>query len=497
MQSNETMPLHDEACERDLLGALLAPEFANAADLIIVYSELEARHFRSPSHRAIFAACLELHSTSRPIDEILVAEYLRAHGDFERVGGYAYLAQLTADSPTATNVVYRARRIRELAERRSLAEKAQRIIQAASDPQTTVAEALDLTERFGEVNAESRRHTLGGCLRTVGDDWFATEPPPRKYLLETILEETKRTLSEPTGFMPLGRVAFLVGAGASGKSWALIQLALSVATGAQWLGAYNVTREGLGRVLLALGEEEEHEIRRRLYHASRLMGLTAEQKKLAEKNIVIAPLAGVPVALVHGTDEMRALQRDGKLNSNDLAQLETPFARELRRTLEAPGDEWRLIVADPISRFAGPDAEVSNAAATRFVEALERLTHVPGNPTVIASHHSNKASRDSGKPNDGGTSARGSSALTDGARFCLELTSLWRLPGCEHLPPLAKLRTFKNNYGSYPDDLWIARVASHEGALRRATKTEVVAYETAEKAKESDQRSAKRPMIHR
>lgn len=487
MKSNEMSAFCDEGRERTILGALLQPEFASAEDLATVYAELLPAHFSDPRHKRIYAACLELHSESKPIDQMFVRDLLAGQGCLDRIGGYTYLAQITAeDAPLAANIAHHAQKIRELAERRKLVEGAQRLARAAADVQTETVDALAIAENLGKSEEDSSRHTLEACWQSIGDDWFTAKPPPRKYLLETKMERQRGgiTISEPQGFMPLGRTAFLTGAGAVGKSWCFIQLALSVATGRPWLDTYNVTPEGQGKVLIALGEEEEGEIRRRIFNAANLLNLTEVERKLAMDNIIVAPLAGVPVALVYGIDEMRALQRDGQLSKRDLANAETPFARRLRKRLEAPGAEWRLIVVDPISRFAGPDAETDNASATRFVQALERLTHVPGTPTVLAAHHSNKAARESTDPSAGATAARGSSALTDGARFCLYLVGKRRMPGCVSL---ATLRTEKNNYGPYADEILLARDEKHEGALRRATKGEIHAYAEA-LAKEEQQR---------
>src|SRR3990170_4689893 len=58
--------------------------------------------------------------------------------------------------------------------------------------------------------------------------------------------------------LPQGRVGILAGGGGAGKSWALCQLALSIATQKPWLGTYAISHPG--RVLLALAEEDMDEI---------------------------------------------------------------------------------------------------------------------------------------------------------------------------------------------------------------------------------------------
>lgn len=279
--------------------------------------------------------------------------------------------------------------------------------------------------------------------REGGDRWLDAEPPPRRYLLS----------DSTAGVLPLGRVGMLVAGGGMGKSWALTQLALAVATGRPWLGTFTVDRPGA--VLLALAEEEADEMRRRLYYAAQEMGLSDAERVEALANILPLPLAGVPVALTYGSEEEKP--------SPD--EIDTAFSQALRTRLESSGVEWRLLILDPVSRFAGPDVEIDNAAATRFVQSLERFTNVAGGPTVLVAHHSTKSSRGG---ESSATAARGSSALTDGIRWQANLDPVTEGQGADAktVPGLACLRVTKSNYGRYPEPLYLRRVEERHGALR-------------------------------
>ena len=146
---------------------------------------------------------------------------------------------------------------------------------------------------------------LGDVWRTVrewgaatGADWLTSDPPKRRYLLTRPDEKGK-----VRGAVPLGRVGMLAAAGGAGKSWALCQLALSVATGAKWLSTYTVPEPG--RVLLALAEEEAEEMQRRLHYAAHELALTPTECDRARDRIVALPLAGRGVALTYSADELR------------------------------------------------------------------------------------------------------------------------------------------------------------------------------------------------
>jgi RecA-family ATPase len=233
---------------------------------------------------------------------------------------------------------------------------------------------------------------------------------------------------------------------------------VAVATGALWVDLEVATT---GRVLLVLGEEEEEEAKRRLHYAGAMMGLTAEQKDRAAKNLVVLPMAGRDVALTRSLEDVEP----GHLP-------ETPLLHELRRRLEADGP-WALVVLDPLARFAGADVETDNAAATRFVQVLEQLVKAPGSPTVLLTHHTTKTARREGAGSSdaaAATAQRGASALTDGVRWQANLAGGERFPGA---PRIIEFRVVKTNYGPPVDVMTLCAPDDAHGALRKATSEEV------------------------
>ncbi|MCA9610555.1 MAG: molybdopterin-dependent oxidoreductase, partial [Myxococcales bacterium] len=203
-----------------------------------------------------------------------------------------------------------------------------------------------------------------------------------------------------------------------------------------------------GAVAIALGEEDREEMHRRLHYACRQLDLSREERDVATSRILALPPAGISCALVE--------------NDADSNMREAAFLAEMRDQLGALGVEWRLVIVDPLSRFAGLDAESSNAAATRFVQALETLTQLPGRPAVLCAHHTTKNSRRDGRNDQ--TTVRGASALVDGARWVASLTNV--ADTTEH----ARFAIHKSNYAGRPDPLLLTR--EWGGALRRATLAE-------------------------
>lgn len=291
---------------------------------------------------------------------------------------------------------------------------------------------------------------LGGLWDWFGErGWLDERPPPRRWLLQRPAAPEEES-ALPRGFLPLGKVGMLAAAGGAGKTMALVQLAVSVVTGRDWLGHYAVPAESRGPVLLALGEEDKEEVLRRLYDIREGLKLSPGEKEELKRKLKILPLAGVPVQLVSA---------QGK----DKRPEETPFFQELRQRIEGAGVDWRLLVLDPLSRWAGPETETDNFAATRFVAAVESLAQVQGNPTVLLAHHTTKAARrglDAGEA----TAARGASALTDGVRWVANLLK----PEGSSLPHLSLV---KSNYTAPAPDLPLKR--GEGGVLRGLSRQEL------------------------
>jgi hypothetical protein len=327
---------------------------------------------------------------------------------------------------------------------------------------------------------ESSWRTLGEWQ--AGEDWLEQPPPARRWLLR----QSDRAPGGPgDGVFPLGKAGLLVAAGGAGKTMALAQLALAVALpdeaherhGARfaWFGGLQGSSAipgGLrvatrGRVLLILAEEDIEEMRRRLFSAWRLYGgLHAQgeeasrwRRSLAER-LVLVPGSGNP--------------RLAMTTPAEMGEVLSETARTLRRRLDASEEGWALIIADPLSRFAGADAEKDNRAATTLIQAFESLLEAPGQPSVLVAHHTSQAARSAQGELDA-VNARGVTALSDGIRWQCELRPR---PLLEGAPELVEWGVTKTNYAPSKARLTLCRTEG--GALRVASAEEKEGYREAE-----------------
>lgn len=276
-------------------------------------------------------------------------------------------------------------------------------------------------------------------VTTVPADWYVTPPARRTYLLRDSRRDTA------TGYLPLGRVGQVIAEGGAGKTMAAaFQLAVAVATGTPWLGTFNVATAA--RALILAGEEDNDESQRRLYRTRRAAGAPIPP----DGSIVVHALTGMTCGMV---------DRDAAGNWVD-----SPYLTQLRTWIAEHGP-WGLVVVDPLSRFAGPDAETDNAAATRFTVALESLA--PG-ATTLSLHHTNKLSRNvNGEIT--ASAGRGASGLVDGARWQaamgVERLNFEDRDVRERLGEIVVLAHTKSNYSRKAAPLLLRRDNDNGGAL--------------------------------
>jgi replicative DNA helicase len=388
--------------EMIVLGCMLKDEDS----LNIASNALDIQDFYCSEHRIIFQ---EL-KASRKNDTHLIGNELKNKGKLKDIKDIInYLMGLSDYSGTSAHIEAYVDELKKISRQRQLAYLGQEITNRALNKEDPSKIIIELEEKIKQIekNKNTKEKFPIRFLDQLDNNFLLTQPTEKQMLLEYADESGNRK-----GFLPKGIVSMLVGAGGVGKTHLLAQLAISVATGTPWLDTFNPTihcGEGnKGNVFFGLGENQDDDIHRILYKASKKIrehqpDITKEDPiKEASKRLATFSFCGHQSAFIE--DKKPSL-----------------YFRQLKmRLIElAPKDGWSLIILDPISRLMGADAETDNAAATQFIALLEELSiDLPGNPTILFAHHTNKAAMQMGSSQNQ-SSARGSSALTDGVRLQL------------------------------------------------------------------------------
>jgi len=139
----DRQPPRNLDAEKAVLGSiLLLPHICDDVSLAI-----RPEDFYDDANRVIFEHFLSIISLSRQIDMALVVERLRTAGDYEKIGGAAYLAEIARSVPTAANAIYYARIVRDKALLRGLINSSTEILRDAYEDGSDPREQLNRAEQ--------------------------------------------------------------------------------------------------------------------------------------------------------------------------------------------------------------------------------------------------------------------------------------------------------------------------------------------------------------
>jgi replicative DNA helicase len=177
--------------EVSVLGAMLLDTDAVARAI----ETIDDTMFYREGHRRLFRAIARMWERGEVVDVVTLTEQLKNAGDFEAVGGTAYLAQLLDAVPTTANLEYHARIVREKAVLRRLIEAATTIIQDTFEAQGEVDELLD--------QAEQRIFQIAQTHDRKGFVWIKEILWPTFEKIEQLQANNSSVTGVPTGFHDL------------------------------------------------------------------------------------------------------------------------------------------------------------------------------------------------------------------------------------------------------------------------------------------------------
>ncbi len=186
-------PWSNEA-EQAVLGAMLLDQDAalKAAEI------LDDTMFYKESHRLLFRSMLSLTERGDVIDPVTLRDELSRRADLDRAGGMEYIAALIDVVPTAANIDYHARIVRDKAVLRRLVEASTGIIQDIYEGHGTAGEVLDNAEHRIFQVAQFRR--AEEFIRIKELIW------PTMERIEQLQSGAGSVTGVPSGFVDLDRL---------------------------------------------------------------------------------------------------------------------------------------------------------------------------------------------------------------------------------------------------------------------------------------------------
>ncbi|WP_027405862.1 replicative DNA helicase [Anaerovibrio sp. RM50] len=140
----DRMPPQNIDAEQAVLGAMLIKKEAIAE----VSQILKPEDFYRDAHKIVYEAMLTLFNKNEPADIVTVSEYLNNENLMEKVGGVTFITALANTVPTAANVTYHAKIVREKSDLRHLINTATDIAGMAYESSDDVADVIDKSEKM-------------------------------------------------------------------------------------------------------------------------------------------------------------------------------------------------------------------------------------------------------------------------------------------------------------------------------------------------------------
>lgn len=182
------VPPQNIEAEQSVVGAILIENSAlyKAIELI------STNDFYKEAHRRIFLAMLELCEKNEAIDLVTLTEYLRKKNELESVGGVTYLSLLSNTVPTAANIRYHSKIVREKALLRNLISTATEIVTRGYEDSQDIEELLDYAENAIFSISEKKIRPSFIAIRDIITDSFET--------IERLSEKKELVTGISTGF---------------------------------------------------------------------------------------------------------------------------------------------------------------------------------------------------------------------------------------------------------------------------------------------------------
>jgi replicative DNA helicase len=167
----DRQPPRSLEAERAVIGSLLLlPEVCDEVALAV-----RPEDFYDSAHRTIFRHMLDLHDNGQQIDPMLLSQRLKDSGQYESVGGAAFLLELSQEVATAAHAERYARIVKDKAVLRSLIHASTDIINDAYETGVDAREMLSLAEERvfrildtkGDTEAKSVRDVMFECFARI------------------------------------------------------------------------------------------------------------------------------------------------------------------------------------------------------------------------------------------------------------------------------------------------------------------------------------------
>jgi replicative DNA helicase len=187
------LPPQNIEAEQSILGGVLIENDA----LNIVIEFLEDGDFYREAHQKIFKCMIALSEKNEPLDLITLTNELKKKKELEDIGGASYLAGLVESVPTAANIAYYAKIVKEKSILRKLISTATEIVTQSYQERKNLEDFLDEAEQAIFRISENQVRPAFYPIKEIVKESFK--------VIERLYEKKELITGVPSGFKDLDR----------------------------------------------------------------------------------------------------------------------------------------------------------------------------------------------------------------------------------------------------------------------------------------------------
>ena len=350
--SHKLPPQNIEA-EQSILGGILIENKAINKVMEILTDD----DFYRDAHRKIYNAIINLSERDEPADLITLTNELRKMDQLDSIGGASYLASIIDSVPTAANIEYYAKIVKEKSILRRLIQTSTEIITQGYEDQGDVEGFLDEAERAIFEISEKRVKPSFYSIRDIVKDSFKT--------IEKLYEKKELVTGVPSGFKELDQRT----AGFQPSDLIIVAGRPSMGKTAFCLNAaqYAAIEKGIPVAIFSLEMSKEQLVIRMLCSEARVEGTRLRTGYLSESDWPKLTLAAGNLS-------------DAPIYIDDTASLSILELRAKARRLHAEHGLGMLII-DYLQLMRGRSKVESRqqeiSEISRSLKALAKELHIP------------------------------------------------------------------------------------------------------------------------
>lgn len=311
MAENMNVLPHDLLAEQAVLGSI----FLDPDKIHIASEYLTKDSFFKPSHGMLFNIMQELSERGDPIDPVSVKSALDSIGQFEQIGGMAFLASLINSVPTSAHIEHYSKVVAEKSRARKVIEDLSQTISSVYDGQKDLNEILSQTEQ--NLSTISNEQKKG--LRPIIDVIDSTQ---------SILDERSQKVGDvtgtSTGFTDFDQITtglhednliIIAARPAMGKTAFALNIAQNVAKSSDKAVAIFSLEMGaeslVERMLSAEGLIPSYHVRTGNLSESEWRRMISAQERLARGKIFIDDTVGIRISEIRSKAKRLAQENGG------------------------------------------------------------------------------------------------------------------------------------------------------------------------------------------